>query len=244
MQPGKGVTVRLGQDVIRCGNAAFLKSCGINIPAFTEESLAAIRRQGKAAVLTARNEQCLGTVALADVIRPESAKAIRRLTEQKIRTVLLTGDHAGTAEFFAEKAGITDIRAELLPDGKVSELDKLRAEGCKVGMVGDGVNDAPALKTADVGIAMGGMGSDIAADAADIVLMKDGIEQLPYLKQLSDAALRTIKMNITLSMAINLAAVVLSVLGLLNPVTGALVHNVGSVLVVLNSVLLYDRHFA
>ncbi len=96
----------------------------------------------------------------------------------------------------------------------------------------------------DVGIAMGGMGSDIAADAADIVLMKDGIEQLPYLKQLSDAALRTIKMNITLSMAINLAAVVLSVLGLLNPVTGALVHNVGSVLVVLNSVLLYDRHFA
>lgn len=244
MQPGKGVTVRLGQDVIRCGSAAFLKSCGINIPAFTEESLAAIRRQGKAAVLTARNEQCLGTVALADVIRPESAKAIRRLTEQKIRTVLLTGDHAGTAEFFAEKAGITDIRAELLPDGKVSELEKLRAEGCKVGMVGDGVNDAPALKTADVGIAMGGMGSDIAADAADIVLMKDGIEQLPYLKQLSDAALRTIKMNITLSMAINLAAVVLSVLGLLNPVTGALVHNVGSVLVVLNSVLLYDRHFA
>ena len=244
MQPGKGVTVRLGKEVIRCGNAAFLKSCGIRIPAFTEESLAAIRRQGKAAVLTARNEQCLGTVALADVIRPESAKAIRRLTEQEIRTVLLTGDHAGTAEFFAEKAGITDIRAELLPDGKVSELDKLRAEGCKVGMVGDGVNDAPALKTADVGIAMGGMGSDIAADAADIVLMKDGIEQLPYLKQLSDAALRTIKMNITLSMAINLAAVVLSVLGLLNPVTGALVHNVGSVLVVLNSVLLYDRHFA
>ena len=138
--------------------------------------------------------------------------------------------------------GIEDVRADLLPDQKVSSVAELM-QGATVCMVGDGVNDAPALKTADVGVAMGAMGSDIAVEAADVALMTDDVSRLPYLKWLSNTCVRTIKGAITLSMCINFVAVTLSVLGVLNPVTGALVHNCGSCFVVLLAALLYDRKY-
>lgn len=160
------------------------------------------------------------------------------------RVVLLTGDHKQTADYFAEEVGIENVYSELLPAEKVTYIKKLEEDGNKVCMIGDGVNDAPALKTADVGVSMASMGTDIAVEASDIALMGDNIEKIPYLKKLSTATIKTIKFNITASMVINLAAIILSVMGLLNPITGALVHNVGSVLVVLNAALLYDRKFA
>ena len=144
---------------------------------------------------------------------------------------------------FADMAGLTNVKAELLPEDKVNAVAELQKEGRNVCMIGDGVNDAPALKTAEVGVAMGEMGSDIAVEAADIALVKDDINKIFYLKKLSKSTLNTIKGNITASMCINAVAVTLSVLGVLNPVTGALVHNAGSCLVVLNAALLYDRKF-
>ncbi|MBQ3590865.1 MAG: cation-translocating P-type ATPase, partial [Clostridia bacterium] len=138
---------------------------------------------------------------------------------------------------------IRQVRAQLLPEEKVNSITAIQNEGKTVCMIGDGVNDAPALKTADVGVAMGGLGSDIAVEAADVVLMRDDISKLPYLKRLSDATVGTIRFSITLSMCINILAVVLSVLGVLTPTTGALVHNAGSCFVVLIAALLYDRKF-
>ena len=159
------------------------------------------------------------------------------------RTVLLTGDSQAAAAYFAHKAGVSEVRAGLLPEEKVAAVEALQAEGRTVCMVGDGVNDAPALATADVSVAMGEMGSDIAVDAADVALMSDDISKIPYLKRFSNATVATIKFGISLSMCLNAIAITLSLLGVLTPVTGALWHNAGSVLVVLIAALLYDRKF-
>ena len=157
--------------------------------------------------------------------------------------VLLTGDNRRTADYFASKVGITQVRADLLPEEKVSNIEQLQKEGRTLCMIGDGVNDAPALKTASVGVAMGGLGSDIAVEASDIVLMSDDIAKIPYLKRLSNGTVSTIKLSITLSLCINFFAILASLMGWLTPTTGALVHNAGSVLVVLIAALLYDRKF-
>ncbi len=136
---------------------------------------------------------------------------------------IVTGDNQKTADYFAAQVGIREVYADLLPEDKVGNITALQQRGRNVCMIGDGVNDAPALKTASVGVAMGSMGSDIAVEAADIALMSDDISKIPYLKRLSGATVKTIKLSITLSMCINFLAVTLSVLGLLNPTTGALV---------------------
>jgi len=175
-------------------------------------------------------------------VRPESADAVKQLNETGTRTVLLTGDNKKAALYLADMVGIGEIRADLLPEEKVQNIASLKQSGT-VCMIGDGVNDAPALKAADVGVAMGAMGSDIAVEAADVALMKDDISGLPYLKWLGSATIRTIRGAITLSMCINFIAVTLSVLGVLNPTTGALVHNAGSCFVVLLAALLYDRKY-
>ncbi len=168
---------------------------------------------------------------------------IEALHKLDTETILLTGDHKETADYFASKVGIKDVRGELLPEDKLTAIKDIKKSGRQVCMIGDGVNDAPALKASDVSVAMGTMGSDVAIDAADVALLGDDIGKIPYLKRLSNSTLFTIRFNIALSMCINAVAIVCSVLGLLNPVTGAIVHNAGSCLVVLNAALLYDRKF-
>ncbi len=193
-------------------------------------------------VVVAEENKILGIIGLSDTIKETSPVAISSLKDAGItKTVLLTGDNEKSANFMAQKVGISEVYASLLPEGKMKAVQDLSQNSGHVCMVGDGVNDAPALKTASVGIAMGTMGSDIAIDAADIAIMGDDIAKIPYLKKLSNATIFSIKFNITLAMTINFAAIIFSVMGWLTPATGALVHNAGSVLVVLNAARLYDK---
>lgn len=244
MIPGKGIAAKIENNEIYCGNSRFLQEQGIILDENIESILENLRKQGKVSILVGKNRECIGIIALSDTIRPTAKEMVIKLKNMGTRVVLLTGDHKQTADYFAEEVGIENVYSELLPAEKVTYIKKLEEDGNKVCMIGDGVNDAPALKTADVGVSMASMGTDIAVEASDIALMGDNIEKIPYLKKLSTATIKTIKFNITASMVINLAAIILSVMGLLNPITGALVHNVGSVLVVLNAALLYDRKFA
>lgn len=243
MAAGKGIRAHIEGKEILCGNETYLQDQNVRISNEIVSKLESLRSQGKVSILTAIDGTCIGITALSDVLRPDAVDMVKQLIGMDMNLVLLTGDNEKTAGYFASQAGISFVKAQLLPEKKVSNIISLQKEGAAVCMIGDGVNDAPALKTADVGVAMGSMGSDIAVEAADIALMSDDISKIPYLKRLSRSTLRTIKGNITVSMCINAVAVTLSVLGVLNPVTGALVHNAGSVLVVLNGALLYDRNF-
>ena len=243
MTAGKGVQAQVDGKNLLCGNETFLSDYGITISGEVSSTLEQLRSQGKASILAADGERCIGVVAMSDVLRPEAGEIVKRLHDMNTGIVLLTGDNQKTADHFATQVGIRQVRAQLLPEEKVSSINELQDAGHKVCMVGDGVNDAPALKTASIGVAMGSMGSDIAVEAADIALMSDDISKLPYLKKLSNATVKTIKFSISLSMCINFLAVTLSVLGKLNPTTGALVHNAGSCFVVLIAALLYDRKF-
>lgn len=243
MDAGKGVCADIGENTLLCGNEKYLRECGIVLTPWVIEKLDSFRNRGEASIIAAMNGVCIGLIALSDTLRPDAREMISRLTAQKVKTVLLTGDNAKAAAYFSEQAGITAVYADLLPAEKVGNLEKLRKQGCYTCMIGDGVNDAPALKTAEVGVAMAEMGSDIAVEAADIALIGDNISKIPYLKRLADATTNTIRFGITLSLCINLVAIILSFMGTLNPTTGALVHNCGSCLVVLIAALLYDRKF-
>ena len=243
MTTGKGIYAEVESFKLLCGNEKFLIENRISIDRDIQSVLDRLRAQGKASILVADEKKCLGVIALSDVLRPEAKDMVSRLAAMQTQVVLLTGDNKKTANYFAHQAGISQVRAELLPEEKVLSIEDLQNKNHKVCMIGDGVNDAPALKTADVSVAMGSMGSDIAVEAADIALMSDDISKIPYLKRLSNATVKTIKASITLSMCINFAAIVLSLMEVLTPTTGALVHNAGSCFVVLIAALLYDRKF-
>ena len=228
---------------IVCGTETWLKENGVALSEGVLNEAARLRGEGKAVVLVGVDGALRGFVALADTVRAEARRALAELASVGMKTCLLTGDHAATANSVARTLGVADVKAELLPQDKATVLRDYESAGLSTCMVGDGVNDAVALKMATVGIAMGGAGSDIAVEAADIALVGDDLTKIAYLKRLSVACVKLIKFNITLSMCINACAIVCSILGVLGPVSGALVHNVGSVLVVLNGALLYDRKF-
>ena len=236
MIPGRGVSVELSGKKVAAGNVQLLQSLGISfaIPQAAEDHL----RQGCTVTYLAVDGRFAGFLALADTLREESADMIKALSSLSVQPVLLTGDHENAARAIASQLAIAEVRANCLPEDKLGYIDEFERCGKPVCMMGDGINDAPALKKAQVEIAMGGIGSDIAVEAADIALMDDEVKELPHLIALSRRMMTTIKVNMTFSMVLNFLAIVLAITGVLSPVVGALVHNAGSVLVIGNSALL------
>ena len=236
MIPGRGVRAQVEGKTVLAGSTELLREQGapMEMPAAADTYL----QQGCTVTYVAVDGEFAGFLALSDTLRQESAATITELSRLGIRPVLLTGDHENAARTIAGKLGIRELQANCLPEDKLTAIGAYQAQGLPVCMIGDGVNDAPALKRADVGIAMGGVGSDIAVDAADIALVDDEVKELPHLIALSHRMMTTIKLNMSFSMALNFVAIILAIIGTLNPVVGALVHNAGSVLVITNSVFL------
>ena len=238
MVPGRGVSARVDGKTLLAGNAELLAEHHIAIPEEAAKAAVVQLSQGCTVTYAAVDGVFAGFLALSDTIREESANMIDQLSALQVQPVLLTGDHQNAAAAIAAQLHIGEVHANCLPEDKLSHIRADQSAGAKVCMIGDGVNDAPALKAADVGIAMGGVGSDIAVDAADIALVDGEVKELPHLIALSKRMMRTIKLNITFSLTLNFIAIVLAITGTLNPVVGALVHNAGSVLVITNSALL------
>lgn len=198
-------------------------------------------REGGTLIYIAVDGKAAGYAVLADTLRNNAPKMVEKLRVQGLKTALITGDHRAAALYMAEQAGIDTVEADCLPEDKIDVIKRLQRKGQeKICMIGDGINDAPALKTADVGLAMGDIGSDIAMDAADAVLVGDDLMKVSYLTALSRKTMQTIRVNIFLSQALNAVAVVLAMTGIMGPVAGALVHNVGSVAVIISSAMLLN----
>lgn len=236
MIPGRGVCAKVEGKTVLAGNPELLREHGVEVGAGS--SADAYIRQGCTVIYVAADGAYIGFLALSDTLRKESAATIDALSRLELQPVLLTGDHENAARTIAERLHIRQVRANCLPKDKLKYIGKYQQKDMPVCMIGDGVNDAPALKKADVGIAMGGVGSDIAVDAADIALVDDEVKELPHLVALSRRMMITIKCNMAFSMLLNFVAITLAIRGTLDPVVGALVHNAGSVLVITNSAFL------
>lgn len=236
MQLGRGVRAVVDGKRILAGNIDMISEnkivCKIN------PEIQGFLNSGSTVTYIAAENEVVGYLILSDTIRKESGAMLNALQSCGVQPVLLTGDNENSANSIAKQLNINEVYANCLPEDKLKLIEKYQEDEQPVCMIGDGINDAPALKKAAVGIAMGGIGSDIAVDAADIVLVDDEVKELPHLISLSKRMMTAIKINLSFSMGLNFLAIVLAMTGILNPVVGALVHNAGSVLVIINSALL------
>ncbi len=240
MIAGRGVKAVISGNTILAGNTELLVENSVVISQELLDKVTGYRNEGCTVIYIAINGCEAGFVALSDTLRKESADVIKKLKALNVKSVLLTGDNPQAASHIAKSVGITSFYSECLPEDKMCAIEQYQIKNELVCMVGDGINDAPALKKAYVGIAMGVIGSDIAIDAADIALISDDIKCIPHLLSLSQKTMSTIKLNLALSLILNFVAIILAMTGILNPILGALVHNVGSVVVVLNSARLLN----
>ena len=238
MIPGRGVRAVVQGKELLAGNLELFRENGVELSDEARRAAERYQEEGCSVIFIGMDRQAAGLIALSDTLRENAVATIREVRDAGVVPVLLTGDHGNAAARVAGQLGIDLVCAECLPEDKFNWIDACQKERNRVCMVGDGINDALALKTSHAGIAMGGIGSDIAVDAADIVLVNDDIRELPHLLRLSRRMMGTIKCNLTFSMALNFIAIILAAGGILNPVAGALVHNAGSVVVIANSVFL------
>jgi heavy metal translocating P-type ATPase len=238
MIPGRGVIATVKGTEVMVGSSELLFTKNIIITPQQMEEAELYLKVGCTVVYVSAGERVIGFVALSDTLRKEAGEMILEVKKALIAPVLLTGDHKNAARQIADQLHIDEVYADCLPEDKMGFIEACQQKKEYVCMIGDGVNDAPALKQAHVGIAMGGIGSDIAVEAADIALVNDEIKELPHLFKLSKKMMRTIRYNLAFSLTLNFIAIVLAMTGVLNPVLGALVHNAGSFLVIINSAFL------
>ena len=237
MQAGQGISAVVAGKKLLAGKGKWLEEQNISVSSFEKQAQKA-EETGATLIYAAVDGTCRGLFVLSDTIRSDAAQTISRLKKSGVVPLLLTGDNEAAAGYIAGQVGISEVKSGLLPEEKMRIIEDISKSGGAVCMIGDGVNDAPALTRADAGIAMGGIGSDIAIESADAVLVGDEIKRIPYLFMLTKKVMHKVNVNIVAGMIINITAVLLSSAGILNPVTGALWHNFGSVFVVINAALL------
>jgi Cd2+/Zn2+-exporting ATPase len=239
--PGLGVRAHTSRRTVLVGRPDLLADQGVSVTARLRAQTHELAGQGATVIALAIGGQPAGLFVLHDAIRSDAKAVIARLTELGTRTVLITGDNEFTAQQIASELGITETHADVLPAGKAMIVKALQAQGRRVAFVGDGVNDGPALAVADVGVAMGRGGTDLAIETADITLLADELARLPHLLDLSRAALKAIRQNLAFSLGVLAIAVVLTVPGILTPISGALLHELSSIPVIANSARLIRR---
>ncbi|MDR0622185.1 MAG: cation-translocating P-type ATPase [Deltaproteobacteria bacterium] len=240
--PGRGVKVAAGGHQVLGGNLKLMEEESVSLPSSLTEAAQRELKEGRAVIYVGLDGKAEGFIALSDTLRSDARATVKGIEAVGVRTILLTGDHKEAAERIAGESGILVVRSELLPEDKVKAI-KGELGGPEWGntlMVGDGLNDAPALKTAYVSLAMGGVGSGMAVDAADGVLVRDDLKRIPHLLRLAKKTATTIRFNIILSLFLNLVTVILAATGIMGPVVGALAHNAGAFLIVFNSARLLN----
>ena len=237
---GRGARGEVGGHRVEVGKPAWVGRHK-RVPREIADARAAAESRGQTVVFVAVDDDVCGAISVADAVKDSAASAIARLHEQGLRTLLVTGDNAVTAQAIADQAGIEDVIADVLPDGKVDVIEQLRSQGHRVAMVGDGINDGPALAAADLGLAIG-RGTDVAIGAADIILVRDSLDTVPQALELARATLRTIRGNMLWAFGYNIAAIPIAAAGLLNPLIASAAMAFSSFFVVSNSLRL--RRFA
>ena len=237
MHIGKGVSGIVNNSKVVAGNYNLIKD--ENIPLNFKES-----ENGEIQIFVAKDGEVIGKVLLADTLRESSKQTILNLKRMHVRTTLLTGDNENTARQIANKVKVRNVRTNCLPEDKTEYIKEEQVKGNRVAMIGDGINDAPSLKKANVGIAMGSIGSDVSVEAANIALINDNISDIPHLIGIARKTVKTINISIGFALTLNIIAMALAVLGILNPIEGALIHNIGSVIVIIYSYTLTKYRFS
>lgn len=237
MHIGKGVSGIVDKSKVVAGNYDLIKD--ENIPLKYRES-----ENGEIQIFVAKDGKVIGKVLLADTLRESSKETVRNLKRMDVRTTLLTGDNENTARQIADEVKVRNVKANCLPEDKTEYIKAEQKKGNRIAMIGDGINDAPSLKKANVGIAMGSIGSDVSVEAANIALINDNISDIPHLIGISRKTVRTINISIGFALTLNVIAMALAILGILNPIEGALIHNIGSVIVIIYSYTLTNYRFS
>ena len=229
MHIGKGISGIINSSKVIAGNKKLLKSENIDLKSDKEP------QNGEIQIFVAKDGEILGSIELADTVRKNSKRTITKLKGLRVKTTLLTGDNEKTAQHIAKQVKVRNVISNCLPEDKLEYIKREQTLKHRVAMIGDGINDAPSLKKANVGIAMGDIGSDVSVEAADIALVNDNIEDIPHLIGIARKTIRIIHIGIGFALALNILAMALAILGILNPIEGALIHNIGSVIVIIYS---------